>query len=480
MPNYFDSLARHIASGLAKTKSFGDDTGWRTVGGRHSVRYPGSDMDWASEAGTLWHNAVGMICAGYIFDKMVEPRIHVVYQGADGLLEPVVRHPAAELVLNPNTEYRGNALLQAMALSYKFDGNAYAVKVRGSGGSGVPVELYYVPHWLISPMTPPDGGPTQFYQYKQPQVSGGYKMVAIPRANVIHLKDGIDPENPRKGLCRLKAVLRSFVAEGEIDSTIAIVLRNRGNIGTILSPASWEPGFEIDDDQLEEFKRKVQAQSTGDARGGIIAADFPLKIDRTSQSPQDLMLDTIGERSLVRVCGALSIDPAALGLATAGKGKGGQYGEKQKQARIMSYETCILPLLANIAEGLTYELLPDFPVTTFARRKSMWFTKWAIKPLRSRAYAEETDGDSEYRFNFDYSDVNELADDEDALSKRAVDEFAKNIATLDEAREMTGKPPCDDPEKGEKFWFELAPPPGGTDAQDGNGNTPDDDEDDDW
>ena len=478
--NLGERFAKSVARGLTFTRFGGitwdGEAGWHTFGNDGAVRYPGSDMDWQSEAGVLWLNSVAMICAGYIFDKVVEPQVQVVYENDEGLFQSVENSQVSKLLAQPNPEYRGNALLQGLALSYAFDGNAYAVKVRGNNGTGVPQELYYIPHWQIEPVPPKDGGPTQFYAYKKPIHGVGVEIVPIPRANIIHIKNGIDPMNPRKGLSRTKAQYRPYVADSEIDSTIAIVLRNRGNIGTILSPDG--AVVDIDPDVLKELKRKIGNQSQGDARGGIIAADFPIKIDRTTQSPNDLMLDKIGERAVKRICGSFGIDPAAVYQDASGGGKGGQYGAKQREARQSSYETCIIPMLSTIGEALTFELLTDFPKPRKNyTRKTSRYRKWVTRPSNLRRGVNDqgtNDITDTFRINFDYTDVRELADDEDAVSKRAVEEFKGNIATLDEARELTGKKPCEDASKGEKFAWELLPPPGGEFGLNADGTKPGD------
>jgi hypothetical protein len=455
-------LAQGLADGLVVAKGFGGTTwdsaaGWRTYGGGNATRIVGSDLDWALEAGApqLWINRVAGICTGYVFDKIIEPRVHVVYEDGEGMLQPIPKHPATELLLHPNPEYHGNALLQGLALSYKFAGNAYAMKVRG--GTGMPVELYYIPHWLMWPIPPSDGGPTEFYGYRQPQLNGGFKTRLVPTANVIHIRDGIDPDNTRIGLCRHKAQYTSYASVNEIALTIAVVLRNRGNIGTLISPAVLPDGelIDIDSASFEDFKRNLSNNSTGDARGGIVASNYPIKVDRTTQSPTDLMLDRIGEGPTASICSTFGIKPGTVGLSNTGQGKGGEYGAKQKADDDASYRTCILPMLAAFAEAFTYQLLPDFPTSgnrSVEPRYRSIARRWVSKAQVNTA---------DYRFNFDYSEVRELGEDADSLATRATELFDGNLLSMDEAREIIGMKPHPDPELGEKMSFQLLPAPGG-------------------
>jgi hypothetical protein len=88
-------------------------------------------------------------------------------------------------------------------------------------------------------------------------------------------------------------------------------------------------------------------------------------------------------------------------------------------------------------------------------RRMRW--AWKAKPDGAAKSANTRD----FRVNFDYSEVADMAEDKDAQFKRAAAIFAGNLVTLDEGREEIGHKPCDDVELGGKFWFQLAPAPAG-------------------
>jgi hypothetical protein len=445
------------------------DFGWRTVTGGTGARFGGTDLDWVTEAGLPWNNAVVALCLQYIWDKLIEPRVHVVYEDKEGLLQPIDDHPCQQLLLNPNPEYKGNALLFGMALSAKCAGNAYIVKVRGDRGKGIPQELWYIPHWQIAPLEPDDGGPTQYYIYKEPQKNGGVVAKLIKREDVIHYRYGIDPYNRRIGLNPMTPLLREIVTDNELSTVVAVVLRNRGVAGALISPdlSALEKGDQFvspTPTQLREFERKFESNTTGDSRGRVIATNLPVKVDWIARSMKDLEISAIGVRPVARICSGFGIHPAAIGLSTEG-GKGGQYGAMQREARESSYEQCMLPLLAGESEAFTYELLPDFPVIapksrfySFSQAKRV---KWVTKARGLSRRDAKTDVTRTERVNFDYSDVRDLQEDKDSQHNRANTDFKGGIVTLDEAREEIGLKPCDDPEVGEKFLWQLLGPPTG-------------------
>jgi hypothetical protein len=433
-------IARLLFTGLSVVnKDFGvtadGDYGWHGASGGSATRYPGSDINWDSEAGQPSLNAVVAICLQYIIDKIVEPDLSVVKKMGGGALEAVPTHPALDLLNWANEEYRGRQLTAALAVSYKLAGNAYAIKVRGNRSLGTPQELWFVPDFRMKPVEPTDsngnktGGPTEFYALTVSLSSGGKTTKLIPRSDVVHIRNGIDPGNPRLGWSPFRALLRSLVSDNEIDTFTAVVLRNFGIAGAIVSPAV--AGDTFDEGQPEELKRILRNSMTGDSRGDVVVPSIPIKIDHITRSPQDLSLSTIGERPQSRICACFGIDPAAVGLMSSG-GKGEKYGSLRKEARESSYEQGILPMLSVFAEAWTQELLWEFGG-------------------KLDAHGQVIDTWIEY----DYSGVRDLQPDVNAEHDRARKDFAGNGITLDEFRGMIGLAPDPDPDLGSRYYFQV-------------------------
>lgn len=446
----FTWFARHVGRGAAVCKDFGvtadGDFGWhRRTGGRLDTRYAGSDLNWESEAGPLWLNPTISICLQYLMDKSAEPHVRVVYKNADDEITPVVDHPLSALLEKPNTEYDGAALLAGLSLSDSLNGNAYVVKVRGPGGIGFPRELWYIPHWRMVPVPPPDGGPTQFYMMTVPQTNGGEKYRLVPREDVIHIRNGMDPYNPRLGFAPSRAQLRGAVSDNEIDTCTAVILRNKGIYGAILSPAPEGVGTEISPDVAQELKEKFRIAGTGDARGDLAVLDFPVKIDYATRSPQELALEVIGQRPQARLCAMFGIDPAAVGLANM---KGEKYGQLRKEARAQSYEGAVLPMLARFARGWTAQLLPDYKALDRGASQTLFV-------------------------EYDYSKVRDLQENADSIFNRAIAAFKGGIVTLNQAKKIIGEKPEQREEIADKYAFELLPAPGG---EFGTPAAPDDEE----
>jgi HK97 family phage portal protein len=411
------SLSALAARGLAALKEFGvtatGNYGWTVRSGRwHSAFYPGSEVDWAKEAGTVWHNGAAGLCVNYLFNKVAEPKARVMAPAEGGKEAPVVGHPLLALLAAPNPEYRGSSLLRAAALSYKVAGNAYVIKVRDAGGLGRPRELWYVPHWQMEPVPPEDNGPTQFYRH----VVGNRERI-YARRDVIHLTYGRDPENPRKGLNPFRAQYQSLVADREVDTYTVTVLRNLGVIGALVSPAGDE---EISPDQADTLKQMITDQTSGDMRASVIVPSLKVNVQKVGATPQEMSLSTMGDRPETRVCAVFGFEPMAVGLPSGNT----TYANKA-EAREASYENGIVPMLTEFAEALTADLLPE------------------MDPAPGR------------RVDFCYDAVRDLMPDLNDRDRRARDNFTRGIWKLSRAQTETGQQA--DPDVDGYAW-QLLPP----------------------
>ncbi|BDI33421.1 hypothetical protein CCAX7_54720 [Capsulimonas corticalis] len=415
-------LRQQIRRGLNAVLSIKDggvtaegDAGWSVLSGRNHQYYRGSVRNWQNEAGPLWENPAISIGIQYIFNKVAEPRLQVV-SDPDGTPTPIPGHALIQLLRRPNGEYSWRAMLQACAASYKLDGNAYIVKVRGSGGYGSVQQLWYIAHWQMEPLAPLGNGPTEFYKRTLPNG----KTEVYARANVIHFKNGLDLENNRKGYAPFRAEFREVVSDNEIATFTASILKNLG-VAIMISPVGDDA--EMDTDTVDELKDKVRVGISADNRGGLVMPSIPVRADRIGSTPQEMALDTIGDRPESRIFATLGIEPMAVGLPSGNT----KYANK-KEAREASYENGIIPMLSVFGETLTDELLPDF----HAGQKSA--------------------PDEVVAFNYDK--VRDLQPDLDAKHKRFWGDFKNGIGKLSEARAGLG---YEKDEQIDGYYFELMP-----------------------
>ena len=340
--------------------SNGGGLGTMTAYGETFGRYgslgtlPGSTVNYASEVGDPAHNAVVSIGLNWIANQFSEPQFQVTRRRRDGSEEPVAGHPVTRLIERPNTEYDGFTLWAATAKDRKTAGNAYWVKARGAGGSGQPLQLWHVPHWEIVPRWPADG--SEFITDYLYRPGGRGAGISIARENVIHFRSDLNPYNGgRTARQPLYPLLREIYQDNESAEYEAAITANMGVPGGMLSPKDAEG--EIPQDARDSLVSLWADKFTGSGRGAVLVPSHALEYTKIGQSPAELGIADLRDRPEDRICAALGISPMVLGLTSGASQK--TYAN-YLEARKAAYDDCILPLLAEFARVLTYQLLPDF------------------------------------------------------------------------------------------------------------------------
>lgn len=297
------------------------------------------------------HGGVGtasVVMAPVMWIMRTLPEAPVVLADSDG--ERTNEHPMMSLLHRPNGYYSGRMMWMAIANNLSIDGNAYLVKVRD--GQLRVRELWYVPYWLIEPHYPQDG--SQFIDYYEYKPNG--ELIKLDPSDVIHFRWGIDPANMRKGLSQLKAALREVYSDMEAASFAASMLANGGVPGLIITPkdetTAKSPAFS------ENIKDYVRHKFTGENRGEPLAFSAPADVQTFGFDPKSMDLSAVRNLSEERVCAMLGIQPSVVGFGTGLQQT--KVGATAKEAREMSYEHGIIPLLRLIEDELHVQLLPDF------------------------------------------------------------------------------------------------------------------------
>jgi len=415
------AIASRLQGGLeAVRKGFSLSWGNGTVGSNGGnpwrVMLPGSQIDYKEKAGDLWLNSAVSICIGWISDNLPEAELEVVTTQDDGTTAAVPDHPLVDLIQNPNSYYDDDVLWAATILSYCTDGNAYWYKARD--GYGYIKELWYLPHWQVEPRRLPNS--TNFLDYFEYRPGG--RPQALPPEDVIHFRFGMDPDNLMKGFARLKPVLREIMTDNESATYTAALLHNMGVPGVIITPAS--PEGVLGDGVPAKLKSLWRERVTGDFRGDPIVAPAAVRIEKLSFSPEELALDKIRIVPEARILGALRMPGMVVGLSV---GDAQRTYSNYKEAREAANEDCLIPVGKRFVKTINRQLKPDF------KKTENQVLRW------------------------NYQNVRSMQPDRMEASKRAVIEYTGGIATLNEARSETGKPP-DKTARGNQYCPKPAAP----------------------
>ena len=319
---------------------------------------------------------------------------------------PLDTHPVEHLLAAPNPFYDGDTLAKAFLLSWFLDGNAYLLKGRNS--LRAVVRLWFVPHWLIAPRWPLSGG--QFithYDYNP----DGMGNRPVPVDDVIHLRVGLDPRNPRQGLSPIKAALREVLTDEEASAFSAYLLGNMGVPGGVIAPKNAD--VPTPTDQIEEMKEYMKTGFTGKKRGNWLVLGQPTDVSQFGFDPNRLMLGPLRDISEERICAMIGVPAAVVGFGAGLQSTkvGATMREMVKLARV----NCIEPTQTTIGRQIGRQLLPEF----------------------------EPDPE-QFRIVYDNSSVSMFQEEEDAVADRAGALYQDGLATRDEGRHMVGLDPVGD------------------------------------
>lgn len=331
---------------------YADESHWRPlITGRSSrILLPGSHVDWRVKAGQPWLNSAAWIGINWIAQSFPEAPLSVVHETVDGS-QYDTEHPLCQLWRRPNSAYQTGPLQAGIVLSLLSDGNAYVQKTRGRAGDlGPPVELYWLPHWRIQPVS--DKGSRRLIDAYEMMLPDGRKE-RYRTEDILHIRYGMDPENTRKGMSPLKPLLRELASDNEASTFVAAVLANMGIPGVILSTK--DPSADIPREEAERIKELFHQRTTGDERGKPLVIPSPIQVDSLGMSPNELALTKLIEQSIARILAAMGLSAMAVGLPDSQRTYS-NYGEALRAA----WHNGVTPLMAVIGDALDAQLLPEY------------------------------------------------------------------------------------------------------------------------
>lgn len=321
-------------------------------------------FDYAREVGDMLDASVVMAPIQWLQRALPEATLAMRERKQGGKMEPVEEHPLLELIRNPNPFYGDIALWAATILSYATDGNAYWIKVRNT--AGVPVELWYVPHWMIEPKAGLDG--SEFLSHYEYTPGTGFGRFPLAPADVIHFRHGLNPRDLRRGLSPLQGVIREIFADIESSNFVASLLRNMGVPGVVISPKG---GAMPTPEDVEATKTWFNQTFSGDGRGGTLVMGAPTDVQQYGFNPQQMELSGARDVAEERVCAALGIPAAVVGFGAGLQST--KVGATMEEMRKLAWHNGVLPLGRALIDELQRSLLPDFQRGNDRRRLELFW-----------------------------------------------------------------------------------------------------------
>jgi HK97 family phage portal protein len=359
-------------------------------------------INYARAVGDTSMSSAVMACVRWIMRNFPEAPPQVLRTQAD-TTAPVPDHPLLQLLTVPNPAYSGLLLWSATLFSLNINGNGYWIKWRNSARSRV-VQLWWEPHFTIRPVAGKDK--TTFIDHYE--LYRNHEWIPFPSADVVHFRDGLDPDNPRLGLSPLASAMREIFTDQEAAAFTANLLRNMAVPGIVISPS----GDNTIDDP-DNIKQLYMSKFSGDHRGEPLVLTGGVQIEKMSFTPTELNLREVRFIPEERIAALLGLPPGVAGL---GAGLARNTFSNYAEAREAAYENNIIPTQRLLAAELDTQLLPDLGNPT------------------------------NERVGFDLSQVRVLQDDQNRLYTRMAAGYDSGFIKRSEARQATGWPvtPDDD------------------------------------
>ena len=363
---------------------------------------PGTAFNYVREVGDGLKS--GVIVAALNWKMRAFPEAPIVVERRKGEVWEIQHGHALEDILeNPNPFYDGRILLMATVMDYQF-GEAFWLKVRN--GFGKVVELWWIPRALIRPIYDEIRWPGVYiHHYEYRTGIGAATELAV--GDVVHFKFGMDPANPRRGFSQLAAMFREVYIDDQAANFTAAILRNLGIIGLIFSPKTGSTG--IPPGKLDEFKKYVQENFTGDKRGNAMAFSQPIDAQVLSYNLQGFNVGPIRDIAEERICAAIGIPAAVIGFGTGLQQT--KVGATMESMIRLAWQGALMPEQKIIAGEIRRALMGEFQ-----------------------------DNPGLFRVRFDASKIHALWEDDLQKNQRVSLAVENSIITVGEARRELGFP----------------------------------------
>ncbi len=337
----------------------------------------------------------------WVADRMAECPLAVKTEDDETLDR---KHNAVRLLAKPNPWYTGADLIKAMSVDVDLDGNGYALKVRN--GITRPKELWYVPWYMMEPHVPEGEGYIDYYLYTPGGMLGqaNYGTYKVLPEDVIHVRNGIDPYNIRKGLSNLHILLKRVFTDEQVANFTASLLGNMGIPGVMIVPVG---DAVITPDDAKILKAKWKEEFKNDRTGEPFVPTSAVKVEQFGFSPKELDLSVLSDIPEERVCALLHLPASVVGFGTGMQQT--KVGATMTEQRSMAYEDCIIPHQQMWGRALDMQVLAEF------------------------------DTREDRHIAFDLSGVRCLRDDETKLNDRVLRQFSAGLITRGRALEKIGE-----------------------------------------
>ena len=332
--------------------------------------FPSSMLD---DIGDGSNNSAVVACLNVLATSFAEPRPLVYKDTDDGDQELIKQHPIAKLLERPNPFTSGNLLAHYMVVALSAYGDAYLYKNRNSDGNVV--QLVPLMPNMVEPKGDEDTLITHF-KYK-PYGGLGGESIVVPTNDIVHIRNGIDPNNHRRGFAPLKSVLREILGDEAAGQYAAALLHNMAVPGVILSPKDDSMGGPSKE-EAEAISAMYKQKFGGKNRGAPMILSGSMNVEVVSFSPDQMNLTELRKLPEERVSAVLGVPAILAGL---GAGLDAATYNNTRELREFFTEQKMIPMWSAVAQEISHQLLHD----NFEKDNYEYFCAFDLDQVRALA-----------------------------------------------------------------------------------------------
>ena len=229
-------------------------------------------------------NSAVTACLNVLSTSFSEPQLQIVKRDqVFGDREIQYTHPLAELYHRPNPFMSQNLLSHYIVMAMNTLGDAFLYKNRNSRGQVVEL-VPLMPH-----MVEVRGTEDKLITHYEYYAYGKGEHVKIPFEDMVHIRQGIDPNDHRRGHAPLKTVLREILGDEAAGQFTFALLDNMAVPGVVLTPRSDGYGGPTRE-EAESISAMYKEKFGGSNRGAPMVLSGAMNVEVVSFSPDQLRL----------------------------------------------------------------------------------------------------------------------------------------------------------------------------------------------
>ena len=327
------------------------------------------------ELGDGLGNSAVVACLNVLATSFAEPQLKVYKKQEGGKLEQTA-HPLEILLQRPNEFISGGILSHYIVTSLSAHGDAFLLKVKNNQNQVVQL----VP--LMPSYVKVRGNQRELithYEYHAIQQSNSLNpdFIEIPRENMVHIRQGMDPDDHRRGFSPLRSVMRELAGDEAAGQFAVALLHNMAVPGVILSPKDDTMGGPSRE-EAEAIAQSFKTKFSGANRGAPMIMTGAMDVDVVSFTPEQLDLKGLRRLPEERVSSVLGVPAILAGL---GAGLDAATYNNTRELREFFTEQKMIPLWSAVASELTHQLLHK----DFENNNYEYFCAYDLEQVRALA-----------------------------------------------------------------------------------------------